>query len=304
METKLKQIIQNTDALKNYIESGGKLKIGNKDFETTLLHLAATESSTTVVKMLLGVLGPNCRDSLGHTPLHYAARKGRLDVVRLLVENGADPNARNVIGLTPLYFAMRSGQCEVVETLLAHGADPNARDEFGNTLLHLVSRYLTVGEVLCIVESLLAHGADPNVKDKLGNTPLHDALENPLTGEDIAVMLIDYIKDVNAKNNKGQTPLHLAVEMGYLRAVEKLLLRGADPNVRDSKGRTPLHYATEHCRVEETTLLLRWGADANVKDNNGNTPAMALKQCRSNGKLDMCRQCQELIGLFTNNGPQ
>jgi cytohesin len=300
-----KHILKSVNATKKYLEREG-LKIVGKHFET-LLHVAVVEGSTEVVKLLQGYLGPNVTDSLGHTPLHYAARIGRLDTMKVLLENGANPNAQNNIGLTPLHFAVMSGKCEAVEMLLSRGADPNVQDEFGNTPLHIIPRYLLPDEYLCVVESLLTHGANANLQNNYGNTPLHESLETR-AGEEMALLLLEYIKDVDVRNSRGQTPLHIATDTGLPSAIEKLLLRGADPNARDLHGKTPLHYAVEHCGVEEAMLLLSWGADANIKDNDGNTPAslaasLASKHCESRDELDMCKPCQELIGIM-NDGSQ
>jgi ankyrin repeat protein len=58
----------------------------------------------------------------GFTPLMHAAHAGNLELVRLLLENGADPNAKNGEGKTPLMFARENGRAEVAELLRKHGA--------------------------------------------------------------------------------------------------------------------------------------------------------------------------------------
>ncbi|UCF17099.1 MAG: ankyrin repeat domain-containing protein, partial [Phycisphaerales bacterium] len=63
----------------------------------------------------------NAKDALGVTPLHRAARKGRLNVVELLIANGADVNAK-AAGQTPLDDAKRRRRSNIVELLRKHGA--------------------------------------------------------------------------------------------------------------------------------------------------------------------------------------
>jgi ankyrin repeat protein len=58
-----------------------------------------------------------------YTPLHWAARKGNLDVVKLLLENGANPNAVDNSKNTPLHKAAGNGPTEVARLLLDSGAD-------------------------------------------------------------------------------------------------------------------------------------------------------------------------------------
>jgi ankyrin repeat protein len=306
METKLRTnnpaevLVKNVEALRKFLERGDPRKVVDKN-GGTLLHWAALYGPVESVLLLLRYFDPNVADNFGTTPLHLAARLGRLDVARVLLQHGADPNRRGEIGLTPLHLA--EPNCELVETLLQHGADPYAQDDFGDTPLHLIIRRLLGGDA-CVVESFIAYaGGDiANVQNHVGNTPLHEALEiRP--GEEAALILIDYIKDVNARNKWGQTPLHLAVTW-HARAVEKLLLRGADPNAQDANGETPLHYAARMCNIEVAALLISWGADVNAVNSNGETPfTVALRQCNPpNDELGMCKLCLELANLFLENG--
>ncbi len=99
---------------------------------------AAEYGDAKKVKTLLeaGGADPNTKDEYGSTPLHWAALKGHLDVVELLLKHGADPNVKDEDGSTPLHDAAWNGHADVVELLLKHGADPNTKNEYGKTPLH------------------------------------------------------------------------------------------------------------------------------------------------------------------------
>ena len=153
--------------------------------------------------------GPQERDAFkspGETPLHAAVKIGDREVVRALLNSGADPNAMEGDGETPLHHAVRSDRVEIAEMLLIAGADPNARTMNG-TPLHGAAHY---GASL-VVGMLLAAGADPNAKNDLGWTPLHElALSNSPDTVAVAQMLIEAGADASSKDWNGATPLDRA----------------------------------------------------------------------------------------------
>src|SRR5580658_9084156 len=66
---------------------------------------------------------PNTRDDFGATALHDAVWSGHIDLVRLLLDHGADPNIpHGESGSTPLHFAAIKGQAAIAALLLDHGA--------------------------------------------------------------------------------------------------------------------------------------------------------------------------------------
>lgn len=76
----------------------------------------------------------NALDTVGATPLHYAALGGLQSLVNELLIHGADPNAvERVTGHTPLHLSAIQGYAEICEDLIAKGADPNIKDYFGNS---------------------------------------------------------------------------------------------------------------------------------------------------------------------------
>jgi len=122
----------------------------------------------------------------GATPLALAAEVNNLDLIKVLVEAGADPRITTEAGTTPLMLAAGAGTdvqrarsleeraiaVETAKYLVEHGVDVNAVGEFGWTALHNAS-YQGLNDV---IEYLASKGAKLDAVDKLGQTPLSIAL--------------------------------------------------------------------------------------------------------------------------------
>jgi ankyrin repeat protein len=187
------------------------------------------------------------------TPLAYATREGHLDVVRLLVERGADLEIADGNGITPLTNAIlnasafrveRAGTTDhlaIAHLLLDAGANVNAQDWYGETPLWAAVdlRNLELGpadkstglraEALALIERLLAAGADPNARTR----------EFPHERR----YIVSVVGSVAWVDLTGQTPFLRAAAAGDLTVMRLLLERGADPNIATYAGTTPLMVA-------------------------------------------------------------
>ena len=106
----------------------------------------------------------------GLTALHYAVRGGKLPLIKLLLDRGAQANVLDEDGLTPLLHLSKTRSkadpIPVMELLTAGGANVDARDESQSTLLMYFARQGKAEPV----RWLLAHGADRNARNKSGKT--------------------------------------------------------------------------------------------------------------------------------------
>jgi ankyrin repeat protein/truncated hemoglobin YjbI len=123
------------------------------------------------VKVLLDYgAGVGDRGRHGLTALHYAVRGGKLPLIKLLLERGAEVNALDTAGLTPLLHLSRTRSkadpIGVMEVMAASGADLDVRDETQGTLLMYFARRGNTEAV----RWLLAHGADRDARNKNGMT--------------------------------------------------------------------------------------------------------------------------------------
>ena len=212
------------------------------NLQETPLGEAAKNRRLSIAELLISKGAyVNDQDSQGKAPLHYAAIKGHIDMVELLLTNGADIEAKTT------------------QPILTNGADIEAKitQPMGRTALHLAASWKHKG----VVRLLVAKGAEINTKDtdtNSGRTALHYAVES--NSKEIAEFLIVNGADINAKARKpkgGYTPLTIAAFWGNKEMVELLLTSGADINIEDAHGLTALDRAREEEHEEVAELLLQ-----------------------------------------------
>jgi len=250
-------------------------------------------------------------DSGGRTAVSYACELGHLDVLCLLLENGASSSMTGMWGITPLHYSCALNLPALVRRLLEAGANPlletpepvgrgrekleghqrhRNRHQFGINALELAC---TKGYLECtrtLLEFLEAQNYQPG--------PLHWAASGGQT-EIVELLLQSGHVDPNLKDESGNTPLFLAASRRMPSTVDALLKAGAlvnecstgiDKNVgrsnyvrnkENSNSVSPLHAwacsRSHRCSsiqdMTDTALkLLGAGCDINAKDSEGKTP--------------------------------
>jgi len=244
----------------------------------------------------------NMRDTAGRksTPLHFAAGFGRKDIVKYLLDAGADVHARDDGGLIPLHNACSFGHVEVTLSLLRHSADVNARDNWNFTPLHEAG---IKGKVeVCI--ALLQHGGDATIRNTDGKTAQdlaettaklvlsgeykkEELLESARSGceEKMKSLITPLNVNCHAGDGRKSTPLHLAAGYNRTKIVECLLKHGADVHAKDKGGLVPLHNACSYGHFEVTELLVKHGASVNAMDLWQFTP---LHEAASKMRVEVC----------------
>ncbi|XP_077302806.1 uncharacterized protein LOC143923146 [Arctopsyche grandis] len=157
----------NNSAVQFLIENG--MEIENK---TALLDKMFTVRLHKETISLLLELGAdiNTVDEYGYTSLSYASLYNGYDVVKTLLEAGADPDFCDFDSpQSALHLAASRNNLRIVKLLLKRGADPNILDKSGNTALHVAALYW--GK-LPVVEMLVRYGCDIRFVNKNGKTPL------------------------------------------------------------------------------------------------------------------------------------
>jgi ankyrin repeat protein len=275
---------------------------GKTSLEREFVDAALNNNKQKVELFIEAGIDVNAKDFGGRTGLYLASMYGHTEIVKLLLDKGADANLPKQAfeghtdgeydGHTALYVACKRGHTEVVKLLLAKGADVNAKDYNGNYALLVASQ----GDKPEIVKLLLDKGADVKAKFlgdpryfRAGDNALFVAMGTNLSythelshTEEIVKLLLDKGADANAKNGKGYPALFVA-SMGSNATLVKLLLdKGADVHAKFDSD-TVLHTAAtspNNNNIEIVKLLLAKGADVNARNSDGWTALMLAKKNR------------------------
>lgn len=230
------------------------LKLRGYEFDEKSFHAAAMARDIMAINAFIDAgINPNAQNEAdGRTVLISAAARGDLEVVKVLLERGADVNVRDNKGYTALFHALEARYDEVSEVLLNHpNLDPTARGLNGISAL---SSYVWRDKKEA-VRKLLERGADVNAQDNDGDAPLHGAAQNG--NVEIIDMLLAKGADPNLKNKLGGTPLMWAAVFGHEGAARRLIERGADPSLKDAEGMTARDWAIKNNRHDVARLLAK-----------------------------------------------
>jgi hypothetical protein len=187
------------------------------------------------------------------SPLLNAASYDDLDGVREYLAKGVNANTQER-GDTALHIAVSRNNIEMVRVLLDAGANPNIRDEGKNTALLMLNEECTVE----MIKLLLDAGAKVNVKDEEGMRPLMIAAE--FESSEVLQVLLNAGAKVNKRDNEGRAALMIAVKEGRLESVRALLAAGANVSLKDKTGKTALQIAMENDDEEIINWLKAYGA--------------------------------------------
>ena len=171
-----------------------------------------------------------------------------------------------------MLIACKDGDHEIVKLLLEHGADVHVYDGQKKFPLHHAIESLCADDSypdLSTVYLLLDYGAYLNAVTLSGETPLYIACSKGLA-ELVRTMLINGVE----VNDSKKSPLIVACQNKHGAIVDLLLSDGADPNLCEetvSKYSLSLHVAAADNNVELVNLLLNHGANVNIVDASGNT---------------------------------
>ena len=230
------------------------------------------------------------KNTLKKKLIFRAIRMGKIDVVKMLLQKGANISTRvNYVNEdqryepseTPLMVAVINEQFDIAKLLLENGANPNDKDRLNRTSLHVASVSYNDDETIVeIAKLLLSHGVNISARanylgDKPGDAPALTVLMTAASwgNNELVKLLLENGANVNDKDRFDRTALHLAAQHAYIKVIKLLVENGANISLkamRDGNNTvdkfTPLMFAVESGgsdRYEAVKFLLEKGANPN-----------------------------------------
>jgi ankyrin repeat protein len=307
-------LVRSENIAKMLIDRGAKEKKANCAYLIVAIEDGNSKEVSRLL-MLMDAADLEARNLEGDTPLMIAARFGRLNILKKLIEAGANVNVKNKKKQTPLILAASFGQRKIVEVLLGQNEiNIHARDRDGRTATDAAreSKYPDIEDLLKnhggtingsvnteLMEKVIKNNNVKGIKKIAADEQIFKiqtvegktllTIASAENKEEKLKILLENVTDrnlVNQKGDDGTNPLLAASANGHQEIVRLLLENSADPNIRDNSGNTPLHLASREGYIEIVKHLIRYNADVNSVGPVGET---ALILAAESGHYDIVR---------------
>lgn len=251
--------------------------------QVEMVQLLLDKGFKSVIEQRAYVSGNNI------TPLHQACMKQNIEMVKLLLQYGANIDAHGadietpispdtewlfLNEATPLQIACSLDNMELSQLLCDKQADAR-----GALNIACQSGSMKVAQWLLLDQKVDIESIAPNVL-----TPMLAACKGG--HPEMAQWLFGFGANIEAIDRYNRTALHHACEGGHLEVARWLLEHGVKTEVIDQEGKTALHLACRAGHSEVAQLLLQHGAKINVKHNHDKTPLYVACEY---GKIDVIK---------------
>ena len=270
----------NMEIIKMLVEDGKAVVNDPSSYGVTPLIAAAAAGNDKVVEYLIAQgADVTAKDDLGKTALIYAIGFDNPKLISSLIKlDNKAVNLPDNSGNTPLIYAAQKGLVNNIKLLLANGAKVDYRNPA--TGLCALSAAAAEDQSAAIRLLVRTGKADVNLPDLSGRTPIFYAVEQDKA--DALRTLISLGADVNAQDNNGVTPLMRASAKNRQDCVNILLKqKNINTNLKDFQGRTAITYSVYAEEVAPAQALLKAGADINTRDSASNTPLMGAVKAKN-----------------------
>lgn len=254
------------DERKGAIQSDGIITSSDPELISQKAFRAIKHGDAAALRQLLQP-GRYCNvvgGSGGQVPIHYAAKKGKLECIKILIQNGADIHYEDHECETAITLASLHGHTECVRYLLEQGANVNDCAADGSPLMYAAQ----CGNEECI-RMLLDRGANVNESVGHGKTALKAAIR--YASVPCVRLLVEHGAKVTKADFFGFDEMMLAVKRGNEECIQLILAAGGNPEYVGKQLEVSLFDAVNTDDVLRVRELLKQGADVNFINPDGET---------------------------------
>lgn len=223
------------------------------------LHLAIYNRNQKIIeKVIEYIVDVNSKTYIGESVLHIASNLQLVDVVKYLLNiKELDVNVQDYEHeITALHYAINLGNREVVKILLNKGANPNIQDAYGNTALHYSAseeNFEFFNEIIKSSQYKINYNLW-NIDSKL---PLHLVINFPIDISYDFIKLMLPLTNVNIQDNNGDTCLHLMCKFNIWKNFSNTLeKKRLDLTIKNKNNMTPYDYIKDSEKDEFLNMIV------------------------------------------------